>query len=74
MSSHCRDAQARDVIVKDASAEALFPHQPQYQPAPQLPLGAAEMPGAAEATEQLDVADSGIQVSTRQQAAKRACA
>ncbi len=42
--------------MKDASAEALFPHQPQFQPAPRLPLGAA-------ATEEFDVVNTDMQVS-----------
>ena len=73
MPSHCRDAQARDVIVKDASAEALFPHQPQYQPVPSLPLGAALLPTFDEATKELDVVNSDMQVSSWQLATVNAC-
>ena len=42
----CRDAHARDVVVKDASAEALFPHQSQIQPLPRLAPSFAEPAGA----------------------------
>ena len=57
-----RDAQDRGVIVAEASAEALFPDQPQFQPAPQLPLAAALAPAADVATEDVAMADGNEQV------------
>ena len=58
-----RDAQARDVIVRDASAEALFPHQPQFQPEPRLPLGLDIPAGAAEARATANVVNGNMQAS-----------
>ena len=48
------------MVVKDASAEALFPHQPQFQPPPRLPLVAAQ-PASMTGGEQASVANGDAQ-------------
>jgi hypothetical protein len=56
-----RDAHARDVVVKDASAEALFPHQPQFQPPPRLAPASAQ-PASADGAAQASAANGNTQV------------